>query len=112
VKVRRTRWLGIAVVGGLLAATGCASSPKSEGTAEIAPIRLRGAQTGVNERCGIEMIRAVQRANDLTWSERIFYSGTAQREAREAVQDEEQWRQRCVERYRQQGFEVVSTQPR
>jgi hypothetical protein len=39
----------------------------------------------------------------------VFYTWAAQREAREAVQDEEWWRQQCVERYRQQGYEVVST---
>jgi hypothetical protein len=99
------------VVVGLLAASGCASAPKDPGSAEIAPLRLRNAQTGAQERCGIEMIRAVLRANDLTWSERLFYKWTAEREAREAVQDEEQWRQQCVERYRKQGYEVVSTPP-
>jgi hypothetical protein len=108
---RRGWWLRLTILGGLLAATGCASAPKTPGTAEIAPIRLRNAQTGARERCGIEMIRDVERANDLTWSERLFYGGQATREARQAVQDEEQWRQRCVERYRQQGYEVVSTQP-
>ena len=96
------------MLGVLLVATGCASAPKTEATAEIAPIRLRSTQTGARERCGIEMIRAVQRANDLTWSERIFYRWSAEREAREAVADEERWRQQCVERYRQQGYEVVS----
>jgi hypothetical protein len=99
------------VVGGVLLAAGCASAPKAPGTAEVAPLRLRNAQTGARERCGIELIRAVQRANDLTWAERLFYTGTAQREARDAVQDEERWRQRCVERYRPQGYEVVSTPP-
>jgi hypothetical protein len=99
------------IVGGLLAATGCASAPTSPGTAEIAPLRLRNAQTGVQERCGIELIRAVQRANDLTWSERLFYTWSAQHEARQAVEDEERWRQQCVERYKQQGYEVVSTPP-
>ena len=108
---RRCGWLRVMIFGVLLAATGCASAPKTPGTAEIAPIGLRSAQSGARERCGIEMIRAVQRANDLTWSERIFYRWSAEREAREAVQDEEQWRQRCVERYRQQGYEVVSTPP-
>jgi hypothetical protein len=97
------------VVGGVLLAAGCASGPRAPGTAEIAPVRLRNAQTGAQERCGTELIRAVQRANDLTWSERVFYTWAAQREAREAVQDEEWWRQQCVERYRQQGYEVVST---
>lgn len=108
---RRDRWLRVVMLGVLLAATGCASAPKAPGTAEIAPIRLRSAQTGARERCGIEMIRAVQRASDLTWSERLFYRWSAERDAREAVRDEEQWRQRCVERYRQQGYEVVSTPP-
>jgi hypothetical protein len=54
------------------------------------------------------MIRQVQRANDLTWSERLVYWWSARNEARRAVQDEEEWRRRCVERYRQQGFAVVS----
>lgn len=108
---RRRWWLRVTILGVLLATIGCASAPKVPGTAEIAPIRLRSAQSGVRERCGIEMIRAVQRANDLTWSERIFYRWSAEREARETVQDEEQWRRRCVERYRQQGYEVVSTPP-
>lgn len=108
---RRRGWLQVVVLGVLLAATGCASAPKASGTAEIAPLRLRNTQTGARERCGIEMIRAVERANDLTWSERLFYRWSAEREAREAVQDEERWRQQCVERYRQQGYEVVSTPP-
>ena len=104
-------WLRLAMLGVLLAATGCASAPKAPGTAEIAPLRLRNVQSGARERCGIEMIRDVQRANELTWSERLFYKWSAEHDARAAVQDEEQWRQRCVERYRQQGYEVVSTQP-
>ena len=108
---RSGRWLRVVVVGGLLVATGCASAPKAPGTAEIAPLRLRNAQTGARERCGIELIRAVQRANELTWSERLFFSGSARREARQAVQDEERWRQQCVERFRQRGYEVVSTPP-
>ena len=53
----------------------------------------------------------MQRAIDLSWSERIFYTWTAQREARQAVQDEERWRQQCVDRYGKQGYEVVSTPP-
>ena len=108
---RRRGRLGAMILGVLLVATGCASAPKAPGTAEIAPIRLRNTQTGARERCGIEMIRAVRRANDLAWSERLFYRWSADREAREAVQDEERWRQRCVERYRQRGYEAVSTQP-
>jgi hypothetical protein len=100
----------VVAIAALQATAGCAAS-KPPGTAEIAPIRLRHTQTGANERCGIELIRAVQRANDLTWSERIFFTWTAQREAREAVQDEELWRQQCVERYKRQGYEVVSTPP-
>jgi hypothetical protein len=108
----RRGWLRrVVVVGGLLAATGCASTPTAPGTAEVAPLRLRNTQTGARERCGTELIRAVQRANDLTWSERLFYAWTAQREAREAVQDEERWRHQCVERYRQRGYEVVSPAP-
>jgi hypothetical protein len=108
---RSERWR-IVVVGLVLAAAGCASAPQPTPTAEIAPVRLRHTQTGARERCGIELIREVERANDLTWSERIFYSWTASREAREAVQDEERWRQQCVERYRQRGYEVVSTPSR
>ena len=99
----------VVVAGGVLGAGGCASAPKPPESAEIAPIRLRNTQTGAHERCGIELIRQVQRANDLTWSETIFFSWRAKREAREAVQDEERWRQQCVERYKQQGYEVVST---
>jgi hypothetical protein len=94
------------VAGALVIAAGCASAPV--GTAELAPLRLHNAQTGANERCGIEMIREVQRANDLTWAERIGYTWSARAEARRAVQDEEQWRQKCVERFRQKGFEVVA----
>ena len=96
------------VASGLFAVTGCASAP-TPGTAEIATVRLRNAQTGARERCGIELIRAVQRATDLTWSERLFYTWSARREAQQAVQDEERWRQQCVERYRQRGYAVVST---
>ena len=92
-----------------LVATGCASAPKVPASGEIAPVRLHNAQTGVNERCGTELIRAVQRANDLTWSERIFFSWSAHRAAQRAVQDEERWRQQCVERFKTRGFEVVST---
>jgi hypothetical protein len=93
-------------VGALLVVGGCAAT--TERTAEIAPVRLR-APSGVQARCGLEMIREVQRANDLTWSEGLFFWWSAQAEARRAVRDEEEWRQRCVERYRQQGYEVVST---
>ena len=108
---QRSRWFQVVAVGALLVAGGCASGvPKS---AEVDPVRMRSTQTGARERCGMELIRAVQRANDLTWSEQIFYTWIANRDAREAVRDEEAWRQRCVERYRQQGFEVVTTpQPR
>ena len=108
---RSARWLGILVVVSVWAATGCASAPKTAATGEIAPVRLRSTQTGAHERCGIEMIRAVQRANDLTWPERLFFTWSAQRAARQAVQDEERWRQQCVERYKQRGYEVVSTPP-
>jgi hypothetical protein len=107
--VNASRWLRAVVLVVVLGGTGCASGPKAPGTAEIAPIRLRHTQTGARERCGIEMIRAVERANDLTWSERLFYRSSAEREARQAVRDEEQWRQQCVERYRQLGYEVVTT---
>ena len=95
-----------------LAAAGCASAPKVPPSGEIATLRLHNAQTGANERCGTELIRQVQRANDLTWSERLFFAWSAPREAQRAVQDEERWRQQCVERYKQRGFEVVSTPPR
>jgi predicted ATPase len=98
------------MVGGL-AATGCASTSKASRSAEIAPVRLRNTQTGVNERCGTELIREVQRANDLTWSERLFFAWSARREAHRAVEDEERWRQQCVDRYKQRGYEVVSTPP-
>ena len=93
-------------MGALLVVAGCASA--SENAAEIAPIWLRSA-SGIHARCGLEMIREVQRANDLTWSERLVYWWSARKDARRAVQDEQEWRRRCVERYRQQGFEVVST---
>ena len=108
---RHARWLRVLVVVGMLAATGCASAPGAPRSAESAPLRLQNAQTGANERCGIELIRAVQRANDLTWPERVFFTWSARREARQAVQDEERWRQQCVERYQQRGYEVVSTPP-
>ena len=100
----RSAWCRAAIVGALLVTTGCASVP---GSAEIAPIRLR-APSGAHAQCGLEMIRAVQRANDLTWSERLVFWWSARRDAHRAVKDEEEWRQRCVERYRQQGFEVVA----
>ena len=106
----RARWFRTLVVAGTLAAAGCASVPDTR-SAEIAPIRLRNPQTGANERCGMELIREVQRANDLTWSERLFFGWTEPAVARRAVQDEEQWRQQCVERYKQRGYEVVSTPP-
>jgi hypothetical protein len=95
----------------LWAATGCASAPKTAATGEIAPVKLRNTQTGARERCGTELIREVQRANDLTWSERLFFAWSAPRAARQAVQDEERWRQQCVERYTQRGYEVVSDSP-
>ena len=104
------RWLRVLVVVGVLAATGCASAPATR-SAEIAPIRLRNPQTGAHERCGTELIREVQRANDLTWSERLFFGLTAPGVARRAVEDEERWRQQCVDRYKQRGYEVVSTPP-
>ena len=108
---RSARWLGILVVVFVWAANGCASAPKTAATGEIAPVRLRNTQTGAHERCGTELIREVQRANDLTWSERLFFTWSAQRAARQAVQDEERWRQQCVKRYKQRGYEVVSTPP-
>jgi hypothetical protein len=105
------RWVRGLVVMAVLAGTGCASTPAPPASGEIAPIRLRNAQTGINERCGIDMIREVQRANDLGWSERLFFTGSARAAARRAVQDEERWRQGCVDRFKQRGFEVVSTPP-
>ena len=103
---------GLVVISVLAAmAAGCASTPTMPASGEIAPIRLRNAQTGVHERCGTELIREVQRANDLTWSERLFFTWSAQAAARRAVQDEERWRQQCVDRFKQRGFEVVSTPP-
>ena len=110
-KGTHARWLRVLAVVSVLAATGCAAAPPAPRSAEIAPLRLRNAQTGAHERCGIELIRAVQRANDLTWSERLFFTWSAPRDARQAVQDEERWRQQCVERYTQRGYEVVSTPP-
>ena len=98
----------ILVVAAALVAAGCGSTATVPRDGAIAPLRLRHAQTGVNERCGTELIRGVQRANDLTWSERIFFSWSARRAAQRAVQDEERWRQQCVERFKPRGFEVVS----
>ena len=104
---RRSTWrVRIVIVGALLAAGGCASAPT--GTAQIAPVLLRHTHGGARERCGVELIREVQRANDLGWSERLFYTWSAQREARDAARDEAAWRQRCVERYVKQGYEVVA----
>jgi hypothetical protein len=109
-KTRTRRWVGMLVVLPVLAA-GCGAIPGAPATGEIAPIRLHNAQTGVNERCGIDMIREVVRANDLTWSERLFFTWSARSEARRAVQDEERWRQACVDRFKQRGYEVVSQPP-
>jgi len=106
------RQFRILVVAAALAVTGCASAPQVPPSGEISPLRLHNAQTGVNERCGTELIREVQRANDLTWSERIFFSWSAHRAAQRAVQDEERWRQQCVERFKPRGFEVVSAPAR
>ena len=108
---RSARWVGMLVVVSMWAATGCASAPKTTATGEIAPVRLRNTQTGAHERCGTELIREVQRANDLTWSERLFFGWSAPGAARRAVQDEERWRQQCVDRYKQRGYEVVSDPP-
>lgn len=105
------QWGRVIIAASVLVAAGCASVPRSPDAAESSPVRLRHAQTGAHERCGIELIREVQRANDLTWPERLFYGWSAQREARQAVQGEERWRQQCVERYKQQGYEVMSTPP-
>ena len=104
-RTARRGWSRAALVGALLVVGGCATAPASP---EIAPIVLR-SPSGAHARCGIEFIRQVQRAEDLNWSERLVYWWSAQGDARLAVRDEEAWRQRCVERYRQQGFEVVST---
>ena len=108
---RSARWLGILVVVSMWTATGCASAPKTTANGEIAPVKLRNTQTGAHERCGTELMREVQRANDLTWSERLFFGWTAPAAARRAVQEEERWRQQCVERYKQRGYEVVSDPP-
>jgi hypothetical protein len=106
---RRRRWSGMLLVICLLGAAGCASVRGTPSNGEIAAIRLHNAQTGVNERCGIDMIREVVRANDLTWSERLFFTWKARADARRAVEDEERWRQQCVDRFKQRGFEVATT---
>lgn len=93
------------MVSALLVAGGCASAPA--GSPEVTPIVLR-SPAGAHARCGIEFIREVQRADDLGWSEQLIYTWSARSDARQAVRAEEEWRQRCVERYRQQGFEVVA----
>ena len=104
-RTARRGWSRAAIAGALLVVGGCATAGTSP---ETSPIVLR-SPSGAHARCGIEFIREVQRAEDLTWSERLVYWWSAQSAARRAVRDEEEWRQRCVERYRQQGFEVVST---
>jgi hypothetical protein len=96
-------------VGALLVAGGCVSAVRQ--SPEDLPIQLRTA-AGARAQCGMELNRAVLRAEDLTWSERLFYWWSAQNAARRAIQDEEAWRRRCVERYEQEGFEVVSAAPR
>lgn len=101
-------WCLVVIAGSLLVAAGCASAPRGPATAEVSPVRLRHAQSGARERCGVELIREVQRLNDLTWVERIFFSRSANREAREAVRDEQEWRRQCTERYQRQGYEVVT----
>ena len=93
------------VVGALLVAGGCVSAVRR--SPEDPPIQLRAA-SGARAQCGMELIRAVQRAEDLTWSERLFYWWSAQKEARRAIQDENSWRRRCVDRYQEEGFVVVS----
>lgn len=107
--MRRAGACRVIIVGSLLVAAGCASAPRGPVTAELPPVRLHNAQTGVRERCGIELIREVERLNDLTWVERIFFSLSANREAREAVRDEQAWRRACIERYQRQGYEVVTS---
>lgn len=102
-------WLRAVVAGAVLVAGGCISIPQE--TAEMAPVRLRSTQTGARERCGMEFIREVQRANDLGWSEQLIYTWSARSEAQAALQDEAEWRQRCVERFRKQGYEVVTDPP-
>ena len=103
-------WCRVVIAGSLLVATGCASAPPGPATAELSPVRLRHA-SGARERCGVELIRGVQRLNDLTWVERLFFSRSANREAREAMRNEQEWRRQCTERYRRQGYEVVTAPP-
>jgi len=100
-------WCRVVIAGSLLVAAGCASAPRGPATAELPPVRLRHA-SGARERCGVELIREVQRLNDLTWVERLFYSRSANREAGEAVKNEHEWRRQCTERYQRQGYEVVT----
>jgi hypothetical protein len=108
---RHRRWAGVLFALSVVAAAGCGSIAGAPATGEIAPIRLRHTQTGVHERCGIDMIREVVRANDLTWSERLFFTWSARSTALRAVQDEERWRQACVDRFKGRGYEVVSGPP-
>ena len=105
---RAGTWCCVFIAGSLLVAAGCASAPRGPATADVPPVRLRHAQTGAHERCGLELIREVQRRNDLTWVERLFFSRSANRGAREAVRDEQEWRRQCTERYQRQGYEVVA----
>lgn len=106
--MRKAEACRVIIVGSLLVAAGCASAPRGPVTAELPPVRLRNAQIGARERCGMELIRQVERLNDLTWVERIFFSLSANRAAREAVRDEQAWRRQCIERYQRQGYEVVT----
>ena len=101
-------WCRVVIAGSLLVTAGCASVPREPATAELSPVRLRHANSGAHERCGLELIREVQRLNDLTWIERLFFSRSANRGAREAVRDEQDWRRQCTERYQRQGYEVVT----
>ena len=101
-------WCRVVIAGSLLVAAGCASAPRGPATAEVPPVRLRHAQMGAHVRCGLELIRQVQRRNDLRWVEGLLFSRSANREAREAVRDEQAWRRQCAERYQRQGYEVVT----
>ena len=105
---RAGAWCRVVIAASLLVAAGCASVPRGPSAAELPPVRLRHAQTGARERCGLELIREVQRLNDLTWVQRLFFSRSASRDAREAVRNEQDWRRQCIERYQRQGYEVVT----
>ena len=105
---RAGAWCRVVIAGSLLVAAGCVSAPRGPATAEVPPVRLRHAQTGAHARCGLELIREVQRRDDLRWVERLLFSRSANREAREAVRNEQDWRRQCIERYQGQGYQVVT----